>query len=312
MSRTEAQAPDDEGASQPVPLVSVVVATNRAGPYLGEALASVAAQTWDRTELIIIDDGAPDAAAIVQAAAAVPQARVLRQASAGVSAARNHGAAVATGELLVFLDDDDRWHPHRLAEQVAAMETAPDAVASYCRLQTIDETGTRVLAPADQTAVHTQADIAARRTGIIAPNLMVRRAAFHRVGGFDAALGHAEDLDLVLRLADEGPFVFAAEALVDYRAHGANTTGRYRELVSSIDAVLRGHRHRAAGRGDDELVAAFDESLARNDRFAWWSAIRAARNAVGSGSPFAAGGDLWWALRTAPRAPWDRLIRRRR
>lgn len=311
MSRTAAEAHDD-GEAPHGPLVSVVVATNRAGPYLGEALTSVAAQTWPKVELVIVDDGAPDADAVVRAAAAVPDARVVRQEPAGVSRARNHGAGLAAGELLTFLDDDDRWHPDRLAKQVAAMQTAPGVVASYCRMQTVDETGTRVLAPADQTPVRSQADIAARRTGIIAPNLMVRREAFHAVGGFAPELQHAEDLDLVLHLADLGDFAFASEALVDYRAHGENTTGRYRDLVCAIDAVLREHRRRAVRRGDDELVSAFDESLRRNGRFAWWSAVRAARTAVGGGHPFAAGGELWWALRTAPRALFDKVGLRRR
>src|SRR5699024_10528676 len=121
------------------------------------------------------DDGAADPGAVERAAGLVPDAQVVRQAPAGVARARNHGAARAAGQLLVFLDDDDRWHPDRLAQQVAAMEAAPAAVASYCRMQTIDATGQHVLAPADQAAVDSHADIAARRTGIIAPNLMVRR-----------------------------------------------------------------------------------------------------------------------------------------
>src|SRR5699024_6271996 len=141
--------------------------------------------------------------------------------------------------------------------------------------------------------------------------LMVRREAFHAVGGFSPELRHAEDLDLVLRLAERGDFVFAAEALVDYRAHATNTTGRHRELVAAIDQVLSTYRQRAADWGDAELVAAFDESLRRNQRFAWWSAARAARSAVRVRRIFTAAGELWWALRTAPRAPWDKLTQRR-
>lgn len=292
------------------PLVSVVVATNRAGPYLVEALESVAAQTWPRIELIIVDDGSPEPEAVERAAAVVPRARVVRQESAGVARARNYGAELAAGELLAFLDDDDRWHPRRLAEQVAVLQAAPAASASYCRMQTIDASGTRVLAPADQTAVRSHADVAARRTGIIAPNLLVRRDAFHRAGGFRAGLHHAEDLDLVLRLAELGEFVFAPEALVDYRAHSGNTTRRHRVLVAAIDAVLREHRQRARVRGEAELVRAFDESLRRNDRYAWWSAVRAARAGAGEGQLRAAGSELWWAIRTAPWAPLGKLVRR--
>ena len=293
-----------------VPLVSVVVATNRVSPFLAEALGSLAAQTHPRVETIVVDDGSPDPAAVDDAAAsALPSARVLHRPSAGVSAARNAGAAEAGGELLVFFDDDDVCHPERLARQAALLMASPGAVACYCGMRTIDEEG-RVLVEADQVAVHDRLDVARRRTGILLGNLMVRRADFDALDGFDPALRLAEDLDLVLKLAERGDLVFAPEALFDYRLHGANTTSRHRELTRSIDRIVHAHLDRARAAGDAPLVAAHRESLRTNGRYAWWGALRHARGEVRAKRIGSAASDVLWALRFAPLAPADAVMRR--
>lgn len=294
------------------PLVSVVVATNRAGPFLAEALASVAAQTHTAVELVVVDDGSPDPEAVASAVASVPGAVLVRQPPSGVGVARNVGAARASGDLLAFLDDDDRWHPERLARHVAVHAERPDAVASYCGMRTVDASGERELAPADQVAISSRLDVARRRTGILLGNLVVRRADLEAAGGFHTAIRLAEDLDLVLRLAQRGPFAFVPGTFVDYRASGQNTTARHRELTRSIDQVLRLHAWSARERGDHALEAALRESLRKNDRFAWWSAGRAARAAARERRPAAALGEIGWALRTAPGGLLDGVARRLR
>lgn len=293
------------------PLVSVVVATNRASDYLAEALASVREQTYTNLELIVVDDGSPVPDAISAAVAAVPKAVLLRTAPRGVSAARNAGADAARGQFLAFLDDDDRWHAERVARHVQAHREDASAIASYCGIRTVDASGTRVLAPADQVAVTSRRDVASRRTGILIGNFFVKRAEFEKIGGFDTGIHLAEDLDLILRLSARGRFAFVPGALVDYRAYGANSTGRHRELTASIDDVLRRHRDAARERGEAELVEAFTESIAKNHRFAWWSALRASRAALGRREPVTAASEIWWAARTAPsglpRAVWRRV-----
>ncbi|CDK01867.1 putative Glycosyl transferase family 2 [Microbacterium sp. C448] len=294
------------------PLVSVVVATNRVSPFLSAALGSLADQTHPRVETIVVDDGSPDPSAIDAAVAnALPSARILRHAPAGVSAARNAGAAAASGELLVFFDDDDLSHPERLALQAARLTSAPDAVACYCGMRTIDADD-NVLVEADQTAVRDRFDVARRRTGILLGNLMIRRADFEAVGGFDVELRLAEDLDLVLSLSERGDFVFSPETLFDYRLHGANTTSRHRELTRSIDRIVRAHLRRAQAGGDAPLVSAHRESLRANGRYAWWGSLRHARAEARARRWGSAASDVLWALRFAPLAPADAVIQRLR
>jgi glycosyltransferase involved in cell wall biosynthesis len=297
----------DDGRS----LVSVVLATNRVSDYLAEALESVGRQRRRPVELIVVVNGVTDDEPILTTVRKiVPTALVLTVPHPNVSAARNLGIARANGEYVAFLDDDDRWHPERAAVQAAALDAAPEAVASYCGMRVIDEAGS-VLVEADQEQVD-RLGIARRATGVSSPNLIVRRSALDLVGGFHPEFTQAEDLDLVLRLARLGEFVFVPGALVDYRAHDGSVTRRHRQLVHSIDRVLQLHRAGALERGDRELAGALSESLRKNRRFAWWRALRSAKADVRRGEPGGAAREIAWALHVAPTGLVDGMLRHAR
>lgn len=292
-----------------LPLVSVVIATDRGGPYLAEALDSVARQTYDKIEVVLVDDGSQDVESLRRITDPFPGVTVLHQTNAGVSVARNNGVRGSSGDLLVFLDDDDRWHPDRIERQVESLLSNERAVVSYCGMRTIDARGDEIQA-ADQHAVRDVHDVLRRSTGIILPNVMIRRGTFLRVGGFHPAFRRAQDLDLVLKAALEGSFVFVPETLVDYRYHAGNNTRRHRELCRSIDHVVRLHLWNAEERGRDDLVRDHRESLAANGRFAAWSSVRAARRMLSERDPVGAAVELAWAARFAPSAPLSWLRKR--
>ena len=92
-----------------MPKVSVVIPVYNVEKYLGECLDSVLRQTLNEIEIICVDDGSTDgSAAILQKyAAADPRIRLISQANAGLSAARNAGMDAATGKYIYFLDSDD-------------------------------------------------------------------------------------------------------------------------------------------------------------------------------------------------------------
>jgi glycosyltransferase involved in cell wall biosynthesis len=102
--------------------VTVVIPLYNKAPYVGRALASVAAQTYADFEVIVVDDGSTDGGASAVAAHADARVRLVAQANAGPGAARNRGVAEARGELLAFLDADDEWLPRFLEEGVRALE----------------------------------------------------------------------------------------------------------------------------------------------------------------------------------------------
>src|SRR3954454_6733841 len=98
-------------------LVSVVIPAYNAARYLGEAIESVARQSHDRVEIIVVDDASTDDTAAV-AASYGTAGRYVPQAHLGDAAARNHGFRESTGRHLAFLDADDLWEPAKLTSQL--------------------------------------------------------------------------------------------------------------------------------------------------------------------------------------------------
>jgi len=131
-----------------VPAVSVIIPTYNRAALVGEALASVQAQSFRDFEVLVVDDGSTDATPEVLAA--WREVRVLRHPRRrGVSAARNTGVAFARGEWLAFLDSDDLWLPAKLARQMAYLAGRPDL--SLCQT---DETWVRRGARVNQPPTH--------------------------------------------------------------------------------------------------------------------------------------------------------------
>jgi glycosyltransferase involved in cell wall biosynthesis len=123
------------------PLVSVVIPVFNAGPFLEEAVESVRAQTYDRWELILVDDGSRDGSRDVARRYAEREPGRVRyaehpgNADLGSSATRNLGVRLARGSLIAFLDADDVWLPGKLAAQVDLLARHPGVGMLYGETQ---------------------------------------------------------------------------------------------------------------------------------------------------------------------------------
>ncbi|MFC4057840.1 CDP-glycerol glycerophosphotransferase family protein [Planomonospora corallina] len=115
-----------------MPLISVIVPVYNVEPYLRACLESLAAQTWRDIEVVMVDDGSPDASAGIaeEYQERDPRFRLLRQANAGLGAARNAGLSRASGEFVAFLDSDDLLPLHALEAMAGSLlETGSDLVS---------------------------------------------------------------------------------------------------------------------------------------------------------------------------------------
>ena len=185
-----------------MPLVSVVIPTFERRALMCEAVASVLAQTFADFELIVVDDGSQDdTVGELAARFADSRLRVVRQENRGASAARNRGVAEARGEWLAFLDSDDTWLPPKLERQLQMLADHPEAPACYT-----GEIWYRDGRWANPRNVHT------KYSGWIFPyclplciispsSILMKRALFETLGGFDETLPACEDYDLWLRLS---------------------------------------------------------------------------------------------------------------
>lgn len=119
------------------PLVSVIIIFLNAEKFIREAIESVFAQTYDAWELLLVDDGSTDGSTDIARTYAAQYPGWVRylehegHENRGKSASRNVGIRDATGEYLAFLDADDVWLPHKLEEQVAILNSHPEAAMVY-------------------------------------------------------------------------------------------------------------------------------------------------------------------------------------
>lgn len=114
-------------------LVTTIIPVYNRARMLGEAVASVLAQTYRPVEILVIDDGSTDdtGAAADALARAHAEVRVIHQANRGVGLAREAGRLAARGEFIQHLDSDDILYPRKFELQVAALRAHPEAGAAY-------------------------------------------------------------------------------------------------------------------------------------------------------------------------------------
>lgn len=95
------------------PLISVIVPVFKVEPYLRQCLDSIVGQTYRNLEIILVNDGSPDSCGTIcdEYAARDKRVKVFHQENAGVSAARNRGLSMATGEFIGWVDSDDWIEP---------------------------------------------------------------------------------------------------------------------------------------------------------------------------------------------------------
>ena len=222
------------------PRVSVLLTSFNYGRYVGEAIASVAAQTTPPAELLVVDDGSSDDSVerIRGAVEGLPFAvRFERQENAGQAAALNRAFAWATGEVVAFLDSDDRWEPRKLERVLALMKAAPggglyqhqlgDGAGALKRaaMQTGDvfrhwERAVRV----DVGQRPNPVDLFQPTTGLVA-----YKAVLDGVFPLDPALVTCPDALISRACVRRGPLVSHPEVLGTWRRHAGNagSTGRF-------------------------------------------------------------------------------------
>jgi glycosyltransferase involved in cell wall biosynthesis len=275
------------------PLVSVVMPVHNGQAFLAQAVESVLAQTYQPIELIAVDDGSTDSSRDILASFG-SQIRVVRQANAGVSAARNQGIAHANGDYIAFLDQDDWWLPEKVARQVQWFE-ADDHVGlvhtAFCH--SIDPslagtTPTECFAGQELLVGDCYATLLDEGNAIVSSSAMVRRVALEQSGVFDTSMGRntCQDYELWLRIAKTWRLAYVAAASTMVRSHSTQGHRDRRAMLrDEIMVLLRqkpqaawcataGGRRRLADLHDSLATAHFDAAKAWRARRHFASALR--------------------------------------
>jgi len=214
-------------------MISVIIPVYNGERYLAEAIESALGQTREADEVIVVDDGSTDGSAAV-AGRFGPPVRCVFQTNAGAPAARNHGARLARGQFLSFLDADDVWVESKLALQMSCFDENPelDLVNGHIEQfisEDVDEASRRrIVCP--EGAMPAPGPV----------SMLIRREALFRVGLFDTRCAVGESIDWYARAMDEGlRSITLADTLARRRLHHDNISYLDRESGSEYLRVVR-------------------------------------------------------------------------
>jgi glycosyltransferase involved in cell wall biosynthesis len=227
------------------PRVSVVIPTFNRGGIIGEAVESVLSQEGIGFELIVVDDGSTDNTSEVLSAFQ-KHIILIRQTNQGVSAARNRGIRKARGDLIAFLDSDDKWLSGKLSRQVAFFDRHPDAL--ICQTEEIwIKDGKRVNPKRRHTKVSGMIFEQCLPLCLISPSaVMMKQSLFAEVGLFDENLPACEDYDLWLRVSSRYPVYLIDTPLIVKRGGHADqlsrTPGLDRFRIRALEKIIAGGR----------------------------------------------------------------------
>ena len=252
---------------------AVIIPAYNAARFLGATLESVSAQTFREFDVTVVNDGSSDETGAV--ARRHPEIRLIEQDNAGVAAARNRGVRETTSEWLAFLDADDLWMPRKLSLQIQCAKES-DAGAVFCDLKIIDVDGRDVPQPPSPGASLDMEPLLLHSETIpqgTSSTLLVRRAVFESIGGYDESLATMADWDLLIRLRQTTTFAHVPQELAAYR--------RYAGTMSRSVAML-----------ERESLLILNKVFGRSDLPPQWRRLegksRAWNDLVLSGSHFAA------------------------
>ncbi len=227
------------------PRLSVIIPAFEAAPFLGEALQSVLAQGYEPLEVIVVDDGSTDGGDVI-ASGFGGVVSLVRQQHRGAGAARNHGLRTSRGELVAFLDADNRYAEGALDRLVGVLHADPEVDIVFGAMQ-------EFVSDVQPVPLGMSTRPPATTGPVRLPGTFVaRRAAVDRIGPFAEHLRRGEVVDWMAR-ADELDLCgrFIEDIVLLRRLHGASNglrqLGHEDEYLRVVKAALDRRRGVEAG-----------------------------------------------------------------
>ena len=215
--------------------ITVITVTYNSAATVVDTLRSVAAQTHADIEHLIIDGGSTDDTLALVQSHGPHVARVVSERDQGIYDAMNKGLALATGEVVGFLNSDDIFADTLVIERVAKAMRVPGVDACYGDLAFVDQDNLSRVIRYWRPGAHLKG-ACARGWVPPHPTFYARRRAYEQHGGFDLAFPMAGDFEMGLRLLDVAGLnaVYIPALLVRMRTGGASNGG--------LSSVIRNNR----------------------------------------------------------------------
>jgi glycosyltransferase involved in cell wall biosynthesis len=232
----------EENAVDQDPLVSVVIPCYNGEAFIQEAITSALTQTYQRVEVIVINDGSTDRSAEIIQALPV---RYIHQENRGLTPSRNRGIEESRGSYIVFLDADDRLLPDAIETGLKVLQEHPECAMTIGDHFFVREDGS-YLAPSHKefrASAHYEALLISNFIEMIS-SVLFRRSVFEAVGAFDTRLRVAEDYELYLRIARDFPVCCHTAVVAEYRQHTSNVSHDSELMLTlTLQVLKREARH---------------------------------------------------------------------
>ncbi len=232
-----------------MPKVSIILPTYNCAKYLPESVSSALSQTFPDFELLIIDDGSADNTKdIIDKNYGDPRIRYIKQAHAGLAAARNNALENAAGEYIAFLDADDIFLKEKIEKQLSVFEKNSSAAVVHTNEKYFLEDDKNTLFDSPHPKFSGDVLFFLKRSNFMpVTTIMVRRSAIEGMR-FDESLKSHEDWDFWLKLsAKGGRFEYLPEPLTLIRARRSGMTAENDIMLKS--RIIVGERAKAIWKG---------------------------------------------------------------
>lgn len=281
-------------------LVSVVTATYNMAKYIGETLDALLAQDYSLFECIIIDDGSTDnTSEVLGPYLQDPRVRMVYQANAGQTKAKNRGISEARGEFIAFCDADDTWRPNKLSRQIPYFSD-PKVAVVFSDIICIDGVGREI---GFQKMKRTGGCITAALlidNFVPFPTSIVRASVLDEVDGFDNNLTMSIDYDLWLRISVRYHFAYVKEPLANYRIWEGQMSKRAGERFDNFFRLL------------ERFLATYPDVVTQAEKDAAWAHVYVTRGCwhYTEGRKRAALADYGRSMKLKPvdKRLWGRLV----
>jgi len=225
-------------------MITVIIPLYNKEASIATALRGVLAQTYQDFEVVVVDDGSTDGGAAVVEQFDDPRIRLVRQANAGVSAARNKGIAEARGEHVAFLDADDVWMPGFL-EEIAALQREYSACRAQATNYIFNSNGVksptilrRLPFKGERGVLTNYFEVAScSHPPVWTSAVCIERALLQEIGGFPAGIKSGEDLLTWARVAVRTQWAYSMKPMAQYNIEQVFVRAKPKRLHDKEDRV---------------------------------------------------------------------------
>jgi glycosyltransferase involved in cell wall biosynthesis len=230
------------------PLVSIITPSRNQAPFISQAIESVLAQDYPLIEYLVLDAVSDDGTVGILESFG-DRVRWISEPDGGQADAIDRGIRMTRGEIVGWLNSDDRYLPGAVSAAVAALAEDPDAPAAYGEAEFIAADGT-VLGPCNQVEPYSLDRLVNDLDFVVQPATFFRRSAYLAVGGLDRGLHYCLDYDLWIRFGQIAPLRHVPQRLAQIRVYpGTKTASGGLIRLGEIERMIRRHGRRTLPRG---------------------------------------------------------------